>query len=123
MNLKLTEFGENVTGEVTVRTLTNGQRMKMFSAAGVDYFQMQKDLKEDEAAAQRLVNDLIVSVMDDLGEYVEKVALEMDGQKITSFDQIASDPKLTGIQITITSNLLFATQQILNKKKKRSAKR
>lgn len=124
MNITLTEFGERVSGQIVVRMPTNGQRMMLYKNANIDFFKLSSEIAaNDETQNSSMMSNLIMSIMDEVGVYCEKIDIEVGGEKINSFEQISTRSDLVGIQIQIASAVLLGSQSVLNKKKKRSARR
>ena len=122
MNLVVDDWDvKGLTGKVTVRMPTNGERMKIFASGGIDFLTIGEKLQTDDGKQQML--KLIYEEMDNMGSYCESVQLEIDGEKIESFDGIMSDSRLLSAQIKITTAVIYGSNAVLSKKKKSTAKK
>lgn len=119
----ITEFGiPGMTGEIQVKMPTNGQRIKLFDKAGIDFLDMEGLGDQDPKSQAAISKRLLVGVMDDMGPFCEKVDLKWDGKSYQSFDDIASDMKTIKIQIQIAALVMMGANQFVDKKKKKSTK-
>lgn len=123
----LTEFkNTGLNGKIDVRYPTNGERMKLFSKSGMDFFEIQKkisDTGKDKDLQTEMMQSVIMSVMDYVGPFCESVEIEYKGEKIDSFDGIATKMELIGLQVQIASTVLLGARSMVEKKAKKSVKR
>jgi len=126
MIITLKDFSADVKGSIDVRLPTNGERIKLFKKANVDFFDLQETLSsvgDDEKASIKLMTDIVVEILDEVGPFCEKINIKIkDGDKevpISSFDEISSRQNLLGVQMKIASTVLMGADAIANKKKKK----
>ena len=123
MIIKLEDLGEGVKGFINVKLPTNGQRQRMMDDYSIDMVELAEKFKSDETEGVRYTQKFLGLMLDDLGPFCDKISIDFEGSKIDSYDEINYNPKLVGIQYKIATTVLLGSNQFIDKKKKKSAKR
>lgn len=123
MIVTLENFGAGITGSVDVKMPTNGQRMKLFEKANLDFLKLQNVSGMEKEEQEQLMQKALINIIDDVGEFCESVDLEFNGKHIKDFDGISHSVQLIGVQIRIATTVLMGSQLTIDKKKKKSPKR
>lgn len=123
MVITIDDLGPALKGFVKVRLPKNGERISLIDDHGIDLFEMQSLGTKSVADQNRYAQKVISKVMDHVGEYCEEIKLEdLNGNKVTDFETIASDFRFLMAQMNIAQTVLFGADQLATKKKPKSKK-
>lgn len=122
MIVTLENFGSGITGKIDVRMPTNGQRMKLFEKANLDFMKLQNVADMEKTEQEQLMQKALINIIDDVGEFCQSIDLDAGGKKIKDFDELSHTLNMIGVQIQIATTVLMGSQLTIDKKKKKSAK-